>query len=94
MKSIDCYNIIPNPKDPEFSPLGEGEDFLVGLAEFMERTICGTGFGRSSLVIEVARKSKGVRKYALIHESVPSKRYVLDQKQVQYLIDLLKSREF
>ncbi|NJM74070.1 MAG: hypothetical protein HC862_30465 [Scytonema sp. RU_4_4] len=65
--------------------------FLLSLAEFLERTIHATGFGRSSLVIEVVKNNGGIKKYALTHEGVPSQRYVLNQEQMQNLIEFLKS---
>ncbi|WP_026735227.1 hypothetical protein [Fischerella sp. PCC 9605] len=76
-----------NKQNSQYQP----QAFLLSLAEFLERTICGTGFGRSSLVIEVVKNNATTKKYAIIHEGVPSQRYVLTQEQMQNLIEFLKS---
>ncbi len=71
----------------------QGQAFLSNLADFFEKTIHGTGFSRSSLVIEVIKNNGSIKKYALIHEGVPSQRFVLSQEQMQNLIEFLKSGE-
>jgi hypothetical protein len=79
----------PSPQQQNNSD--QSQAFLFNLAEFLEKTIQGTGFSRSSLVIETVRNNGSTKKYALIHEGVPSQRYVLSKEQMQELIEFLKS---
>jgi hypothetical protein len=73
--------------------IAEQETFLFSLADFIERTINGTGFSRSGIVIEIIRNHKGRKTYALVHEGVPSRRYVLTQIEVKELIIFLRRRK-
>jgi hypothetical protein len=68
----------------------ESRAFLSSLADYIEKTIHGTGFSRSGIVIEIIRNNKGNKTYALIHEGVPSRRYVLPHSEIKGLIVFLR----
>ncbi|GAA6616562.1 hypothetical protein [Scytonema sp. NUACC26] len=87
----DIIKIGMKPSPSQQNNPDQRQAFLSNLAEFFEKTIQGTGFSRSSLVIETVRNNGSTKKYALIHEGVPSQRYVLSKEQMQDLIEFLKS---